>query len=168
VRRGREKLHYLNPVPIHQIAQRWIGKFETQRLQALSDMKKALEEGTGGVTMSKPKFVYVTYIRTTPEKLWAALTDPQTIRKYWFGITAESDWKPGSPWALKFEDGRTADSGEILEVAPHQRLVIRWRNEFKPELKAEGWSRCTMDIEMADYYPDRGGQGGKAHDPPRA
>ena len=56
--------------------------------------------------MSKPKFVYVTYIRTTPEKLWAALTDPQTIRKYWFGITAESDFKPGSPWALKFEDGR--------------------------------------------------------------
>jgi uncharacterized protein YndB with AHSA1/START domain len=108
--------------------------------------------------MSKPKFVYVTYIRTTPEKLWAALTDPQTIRKYWFGITAECDWKPGSPWALKFEDGRTADAGEILEAVPAKRLVIRWRNEFKPELKAEGWSRCTMEIEMADYYPDFGGK----------
>jgi uncharacterized protein YndB with AHSA1/START domain len=104
--------------------------------------------------MSKPKFVYVTYIRTTPEKLWAALTDQQTIRTYWFGITAESDWKPGSSWALKFEDGRTADTGEILEAVPPVRLVIRWRNEFKPELKAEGWSRCTMEIEMADYYPD--------------
>jgi uncharacterized protein YndB with AHSA1/START domain len=102
----------------------------------------------------RPKFVYVTYIRTTPEKLWAALTDPQTIRKYWFGITAESSWKPGSPWQLKFEDGRVADSGEILEAVPGKRLVIRWRNEFKPELKAEGWSRCTMEIEMADYYPD--------------
>lgn len=63
--------------------------------------------------MSKPKFVYVTYIRTTPEKVWAALTDPQTIRKYWFNITAESDFKPGSPWRLKFEDGRTADTGEF-------------------------------------------------------
>jgi len=101
--------------------------------------------------MSKPKFVYVTYIRTTPEKLWAALTDPQTIKKYWFNITAECDWEPGSPWSLKFADGRTADTGEILEAVPPRRLVIRWRNEFKPELKAEGYSRCTMEIEMADY-----------------
>jgi uncharacterized protein YndB with AHSA1/START domain len=108
--------------------------------------------------MSKPKFVYVTYIRTTPEKLWAALTDPQTIRKYWFGITAESDWKPGSPWSLKFEDGRTADSGEILESVPPKRLVINWQNQFKPELKAVGYTRCTMEIEMADYYPDFGGK----------
>lgn len=106
--------------------------------------------------MTKPSFVYVTYIRTTPEKLWAALTDPETIRKYWFGITAESDFKAGSPWALKFEDGRTADSGEILEAVPPKRLVIRWRNEFKPEAKAEGYSRCTMEIEWADYYPDFG------------
>jgi uncharacterized protein YndB with AHSA1/START domain len=108
--------------------------------------------------MSKPKFVYVTYIRTAPEKLWAALTDPQTIRQFWFGMTAESDFKPGSPWALRFEDGRVADTGEILEAEPGKRLVIRWRNDFKPELKAEGWSRCTMEIELADYYPDFGGK----------
>ena len=107
--------------------------------------------------MNKPKFVYVIYIRTTPEKLWAALTDAQTIRKFWFGITAESDFRPGSSWRLKFEDGRTADTGEILEAEPPKRLVIRWRNEFKPEIKAEGWSRCTMEIEMAEYYPDFGG-----------
>ena len=110
--------------------------------------------------MSKPKFVYVTYIRTTPEKLWAALTDPQTIRKYWFGMTVECDWKPGSPWRLEFEDGRTADTGEILEADPPKRLVIgRWQNQFKPQLSAAGMSRCTMEIEMADYYP---GVGGKA------
>jgi len=108
--------------------------------------------------MGKPSFIYVTYIRTTPEKLWAALTDPQTIKKFWFGMTAESDFKPGSPWRLVFEDGRVADSGEILEAVPGKRLVIRWRNEFKPELKAEGYSRCTMEIEMADYYPDFGGK----------
>ena len=108
--------------------------------------------------MSKPKFVYVTYIRTTPEKLWAALTDPTTIKKFWFGIDAESDFMEGSAWKLKFEDGRTADIGEILEAVPNQRLVIRWCNEFKPELKAEGWSRCTLEIEMADYYPDFGGK----------
>jgi uncharacterized protein YndB with AHSA1/START domain len=106
----------------------------------------------------KPKFVYVTYIRTTPEKLWAALTDPATIKKFWFGINADSDFKQGSPWRLIFEDGRVADTGEILEAVSGKRLVIRWRNEFKPELKAEGWSRCTMEIEMADYYPDFGGK----------
>lgn len=106
---------------------------------------------------NKPTFVYVTYIRTTPDKLWHALTDLPTIKKFWFGISAESDFKPGSSWALKFEDGRLADSGEILEAVPNKRLVIRWRNEWKPEIKAEGWSRCTMDIEMADYYPDFGG-----------
>lgn len=108
--------------------------------------------------MSKPSFVYVTYIRTTPEKVWAALTDPQTIRTYWFNITAESNFTPGSPWSLKFQDGRVADTGEILEADPPRRLVIRWRNEFKPELKAEGWSRCTFEIEMAGYYPDFGGK----------
>ena len=108
--------------------------------------------------MARSTFVYVTYIRTTPEKLWAALTDPQTIRKYWFGITAECNWKLGSPWCLKFNDGRIADTGEILQADPPRRLVIRWRNEFKPELKAEGYSRCSMEIEMADYYPDFGGK----------
>ena len=115
--------------------------------------------------MTKPHFVYVTYIRSTPEKVWAALTDPQTTKKYWFGITAESDFKPGSPWALKFEDGRTADSGEILEADPPRRLVVRWRNEFKPEIKAAGWSRCTMEVELVDYYPryaERTVDGGKA------
>lgn len=108
--------------------------------------------------MSKPSFVYVTYIRTTPQKLWAALTDPQTIKKFWLGITAESDFSPSSPWRLKFEDGRVADTGEILESVPPSRLVIRWRNEFKPELKAAGFTRCTFAIEMADYYPDFGGR----------
>jgi uncharacterized protein YndB with AHSA1/START domain len=115
--------------------------------------------------MAKPQFVYVTYVRSTPEKVWAALTDPQTTKKYWFGITAESDFKAGAPWALKFEDGRTADAGEILESEPPRRLVIRWRNEFKTELKAAGWSRCTMDIELTDYYPryaERTVDGGKA------
>jgi uncharacterized protein YndB with AHSA1/START domain len=97
--------------------------------------------------MSKPSFVYVTYIRSTPEKVWQALTDTATMKKYWFGAYAETDWKPGSPWTLKFDDGRVADAGEILESEPPKRLVIRWRNEWKPEIKAEGWSRCTMTLE---------------------
>ena len=93
------------------------------------------------------KFFYVTYIRTTPAKLWEALTTPEFTRAYWFGVTAESDWKPGSPWRLVFPDGRVADIGEVVEVDPPRRLVLKWRNEFMPELKAEGYSRATFTLE---------------------
>jgi uncharacterized protein YndB with AHSA1/START domain len=92
-------------------------------------------------------FVYVTFIRTTPERLWSALTTPEFTKQYFFGVHHETDWKPGSPWRLVFSDGRTADAGGILEVEPLKRLVIKWRNEFKPELKAEGYSRCTIALE---------------------
>jgi uncharacterized protein YndB with AHSA1/START domain len=95
-------------------------------------------------------FVYVTYIRTTPERLWSALTDAKFSRQYWFGAAALSDWRVGSPWRLEFDDGRIADAGEILEVDPPKRLVIKWRNEWKPELKAEGYARCTFEIEPVE------------------
>jgi uncharacterized protein YndB with AHSA1/START domain len=97
----------------------------------------------------KSQYVYVTYIKTTPEKLWAALTRPGKL-DYWFDMTQECEWKVGSPWKLKFEDGRVADAGEVLEVVPNKRLVLKWRNEFKPELKAEGFSQCTFEIEPSD------------------
>lgn len=93
------------------------------------------------------QFVYVTYIRTTPEKLFEALTKPEFTRQYWFGVTAESDWRVGAEWKLKFSDGRIADTGEVLEYDPPRRLVVKWRNEFMPELKAEGFSRCVMELE---------------------
>jgi uncharacterized protein YndB with AHSA1/START domain len=92
------------------------------------------------------KYVYVTYIRTTPQKLWDALTKPEFLKQYWFNMTQESEWKPGSSWKMLFEDGRVADAGEILESDPPRRLVIKWRNEFRPELTAEGYSRCVYDI----------------------
>jgi uncharacterized protein YndB with AHSA1/START domain len=93
------------------------------------------------------RFVYVTYIRTTPEKLWDALLDPEFSKLYWFGAAMHSEWKQGAPWKIVLADGRTADSGEILEIEKPKRIVIKWRNEFMPELKAEGWSRCTMELE---------------------
>ena len=95
-------------------------------------------------------FVYVTFIRTTPERLWSALTDPVFTKQYWFGTHQETDWKAGSSWQLVFSDGRIADVGEIVEADPPRRLVLKWRNEFRPELKAEGYSRCTMDLEPMD------------------
>jgi uncharacterized protein YndB with AHSA1/START domain len=97
--------------------------------------------------MSKSDFVYVTFIRTTPDRLWSALTTPEFIRQYWFGMHCESDWKPGSPWKLVFADGRLADAGEIVEADPPQRLVIKWRNEWNAEMRAEGYSLCTFQIE---------------------
>ena len=97
--------------------------------------------------MSKPRFVYVTYIKTTAEKLWQALVDPEFNRQYWVGAHLESGWKKGSDWKIVFADGRIADTGEIIDIEPMKRLVIRWRNEFVPELKAEGYSRCTIEIE---------------------
>ncbi len=100
--------------------------------------------------MANDKFVYVTYIRTTPEKVWDALTKPEFTRAYWFGIVHESSWEKGASWKMLFEDGRVADSGEVLEADRPRRLVLKWRNEFMPEMKAEGYSRCTIDIESAN------------------
>jgi uncharacterized protein YndB with AHSA1/START domain len=94
------------------------------------------------------RFVYVTYIRTTPEKLWSALTSPEFTRQYWLGAFVEADWKAGGSWKLTLPDGKMADGGEILECEPPHRLAIRWRHEKTPELKAEGWSLCTMDLEL--------------------
>jgi uncharacterized protein YndB with AHSA1/START domain len=96
---------------------------------------------------NRSTFVYVIFIRTTPEKLWEALTDPQFIRKYWFDVIIECGWKKGSPWKMTYPDGRLTDTGEILEIDPPRRMVIRWQNEWNPEFKAEGLSRCTIELE---------------------
>jgi len=96
---------------------------------------------------TKSTFVYVTFIRTSSDRLWSALTSPEFTKQYWFGMHCESDWKAGSSWKLSFADGRVADAGEIAEADRPRRLVIRWRNEWKQELNAEGYSRCTFELE---------------------
>jgi uncharacterized protein YndB with AHSA1/START domain len=95
--------------------------------------------------------VYVTYIRTSPEKLWSVLTsDVEFMKQYWFGTHCQSDWTPGASWKLVSSQGQVLDAGEIVEAEPPVRLVIRWRHESKPELKAEGASLCTMELEPTD------------------
>src|SRR5262252_10272799 len=96
---------------------------------------------------TRSTFVYVTYIRTTPEKLWSALTDGEFMKQYWFGNHCESRWTPGSAWKNVSGGGQILDAGEIVEAEPPRRLVIRWQNQSKPELKAEGDSYCTMELE---------------------
>ena len=99
---------------------------------------------------NRSHLLHVTFIRTTPARLWRALTESQFVRRYWFGATIECGWKQGSPWKLLFPDGRTADVGEILEIDPPRRMVIRWQNEWKPEFKAEGPTRCAIELEPVD------------------
>ena len=92
----------------------------------------------------------VSYIRTTRAKLWEALTDPRIISDYWFGAIVECGWKPGAAWSMAHPDGRVMDTGEIVEIDPLRRMVIRWQNQWHSEFKAEGSSRCTIELEPQD------------------
>lgn len=125
--RGREKLHYLNAAPINGIAERWISRYDRGRVHALADLKSALEQ-----SMTRPEFVYTTYIHTTPERLWQALTDPAFTRRYW-GTTFESDWEVGSTMAWD-QGGMVVSDPEqvVLESDPYRRLVYTWHT-FTPE-----------------------------------
>jgi uncharacterized protein YndB with AHSA1/START domain/DNA-binding transcriptional ArsR family regulator len=143
VRRGREKLHYLNPVPLHEIQERWIDKFERPRLRALSTLKRRAE---GHGMAGKPTFVYVTYIQSTPGEVWHALTDSDLSAEYW-GHSNISDWQAGSTWEHQRTDGSgIADVvGTVLESVPPKRLVITFAGPG--EEPAEGPSRVTFEIE---------------------
>src|SRR3954471_20398862 len=126
VRCGRERFHYLNPMPIHEIQERWISGFEQPRLQTISAIKKQAEEYamTAGPT-PLPTFVYVTYIRATAEQVWQALTDADLTARYWRHANV-SDWQPGSTWEMRRVDGsgRVEIDGRVIEAEPPTRLVI--------------------------------------------
>ncbi len=159
-RRGREKLHYLNPAPIGEISDRWINQYDRHRVRALSDLKRTLEEDP----MREPSFVYATYIRTTPPRLWQALTDPAFTERYW-GIALESDWNAGSTVTLHQEGLTIADPEQVvIESAPYRRLSYTWHtftpewadvvgrrvgfsDEFLAKIAAEPRSKVTFEIE---------------------
>jgi uncharacterized protein YndB with AHSA1/START domain len=98
--------------------------------------------------MAESRFVYVTYIRTTPEKLWQALIDPEFTRRFWVETWQESEWKRGAFWRMMCPDGRVGNTGEVLEIEPGRRLVLSWRSEIFPEARAEGHSRVTYELEQ--------------------
>jgi len=143
VRRGREKLHYLNPVPLWDIQERWIGKFERPRLRTLSAIKHQAEEGT---MADRPSYVYVTYIESSPERVWAALTDADLTAQYW-GHSNVSDWQPGSAWEhLRTDGSGIADVvGTVLESVPPRRLTMTF--DAPGGAPPQGPSTVTFDIE---------------------
>ncbi|MER6948334.1 SRPBCC family protein [Nonomuraea sp. NPDC000554] len=158
VRRGREKLHYLNPAPINAIAERWIDRYDRERVRALADLKTALEATP--MSGSDEAFVYTTYIRTTPERLWQALTDPAFTSRYW-GVTFDTGWTAGSPMTWEQGGQQTVDAAQVvLESEPGRRLSYTWHT-FTPEwakavgvsedvlakLVDERRSKVTFDIE---------------------
>ncbi|WP_328322280.1 ArsR/SmtB family transcription factor [Streptomyces sp. NBC_00388] len=161
VRHGRQKLHYLNPVPIQEIADRWIGRYERGRLATLSQLKQTLE----GPAMDKPGFVYVTYIQTTPEKLYQALTDWEFIKQYMDGWGPRSDWVSGSPVEWKMgPDGDFEDLDQrVIEAEPGKRLSYTWHtlqsmhralfgevSDEESEAARQERSKVTFDIEPAE------------------
>jgi DNA-binding transcriptional ArsR family regulator/uncharacterized protein YndB with AHSA1/START domain len=154
VRQGREKLHYLNAAPINEIGERWINRYDQERVRALSDLKRALEE----TPMERPEFVYTTYIRTTPERLWQALTEPSFTRRWW-QTTFETEWTVGSQMIWDNNGIVIADPEQIvLESNPFSRLAYTWHtftpafnermgDELAAKLSRERRSRVSFDIE---------------------
>ncbi len=143
VRRGREKLHYLDPVPIHDIQDRWIERFERPRLHALSEIKRHAEDAE---MADRPDYVYITYIHSTPERVWDALTDADLTASFW-GHSNVSDWEPGSRWEHRRTDGSgIADvAGTVLEAARPERLVITFGSPGDEDGAAA--SRVTFTID---------------------
>jgi DNA-binding transcriptional ArsR family regulator/uncharacterized protein YndB with AHSA1/START domain len=158
VRRGREKLHYLNTAPVNDIAERWLANFDRARIDALSDLKRALEDFP--MPDRRPEFVYVTYIRTTPEQLWRALTEPAFPERYW-GVVLHSEWKAGSPITFVIRGVRISDPEQVvLESDPYRRLSYTWHtltpelaaaleigDEALARIRAERRSKVAFDIE---------------------
>jgi uncharacterized protein YndB with AHSA1/START domain len=143
-RRGREKLHFLNPVPIRLVHDRWVSKYAEPWAATLTGLKRNLEDRT----MEK---VFEIYIRTTPEQLWHAITDPEMRRRYSFGVGTESEWTNGSPYkAVHSGAGVEIADGENLEVDPPNRLVQSFNALWSDDVKAEGTSRVTWEIEQVE------------------
>ncbi len=145
---GREKLHYLNPVPIRLIHDRWISKFTEPWVGALADLKHRLEVPMSSDTVpARPKRVYEVYIRTTPERLWEAIVSGETTPLYYFGAIVESDWRPRSPYRYRMPDGSVTIAGTLLEVDPPRRLVMTFAARWDAEVAADAPTRVTWEIE---------------------
>jgi DNA-binding transcriptional ArsR family regulator/uncharacterized protein YndB with AHSA1/START domain len=140
-KRGREKLHFLNPVPIRSVHDRWVSKYAEPWVAGLSDLKQRME-----TTMEK---IYEIYIRTSPERLWQAITDPDERGRFTFGNAVASDWTVGSSIVMTNPKapGPLTD-GEVIEIDPPRRLVQTMRALWSDDVRAVGFTRVTWEIEQ--------------------
>jgi uncharacterized protein YndB with AHSA1/START domain/DNA-binding transcriptional ArsR family regulator len=143
---GREKLHYLNPVPIRQIHDRWIGKFSERAAATLIDLKRSLEEEAMDL-IDKPTHVFEIFIQAPPEKVWAALTESDFTTQYYYASRVESDWTPGSEFRYTLPDGKEAIRGEVLEAEPGRKLVTTFDACWDDGVAADEPSRISWGIE---------------------
>jgi len=148
-RAGRHKFHYLNPVPIQLVHDRWIGKFARPHAETLAALKRYAEERamTDQSAQDRPRHVFEVFIQATPQQVWEAYTDPERTRQWLYGLAAETDWRPGSPLAYRLPDGRVATEGVLVEVDPPRKLVARIHQVYTPELAADPPYRMTLTIE---------------------
>jgi uncharacterized protein YndB with AHSA1/START domain/DNA-binding transcriptional ArsR family regulator len=149
---GREKRHYLNPVPIRLIHDRWISKFAEPVVGSLSALKEHLEGRTMSAEQapSVPDHVYSVFIRAEPERIWNAITDGVETQQYYYGTRVGSEWTPGARIVYEYPDGSVAADGEVLEIDPPRRLAMTFLARWDPELEAEGPVRMTWEIEPSD------------------
>ena len=146
LRVGREKRHYLNPVPIQLIADRWVSKYAARWASALGALKRDLE---AEMIATKPTHVYEIYIRTTPERLWRAITDGADTARYYYGTIVSSTWEAGAPMTYRYPDGTLAAEGRVLEVDPPHRLVTTFHATWDDDVKVDRPHRMTWEITPA-------------------
>jgi uncharacterized protein YndB with AHSA1/START domain len=147
-RSGREKLHYLNRVPIQMVYDRWVMKYAQPIAQSLTFLKYGLEDPSMTASTALVTNIYEVYIRTTPDKVWHALTDGAMTKQYYFGTAIASDWKPGSPYQMLTEDGFNMVSGEVLEIDAPRKLVLTFQPHWDEEAEKAGYTtQVTYEIE---------------------
>lgn len=143
---GRERLHYLNPVPIQLIADRWINKYAAARVSALADLKAALEGGSDVTSDAKPRLVYQIVIRAPREQVWAAITRPEFTTRYYYGSALKTDLSVGSPFTYHMPNGAPIVEGEVIESTPPGRLVHSYHSLWPP-MNEDAPTKVTWELE---------------------
>ena len=147
---GREKRHYLNPVPIRRIHDRWISKYAAPVVGAMSALKGHLEAPPMAVPPDEIEHIYSIYVNASPERVWRAITDGDETVQYYYGTRVNSDWKVGSRVSYDYPDGKVAADGEVIEFDPPNRLETTFLARWDPEVEAEGPIRHVWELEAED------------------
>ena len=148
---GRERLHYLNPVPIQLISDRWINKYSAVRASALADLKTALEGGTGIASDSKPKLLYQIIIKAPQEGVWAAITKPEFTSRYYYSSTLKTDLTVGSPFTYHMPDSAPIVEGEVMASEPPNRLVHTYHSLWPP-MNEDAPTKVTWELESGFWH----------------